>query len=369
MASKDRKRQKSAASERGSSVRSQDSLFMGLETMELADQHEDSASGTFKKPRRKEIPTGTNASKKLDYNEQSYLPKASLIVLNIDDHKVSQPVSQLCGNYIFNLAAMVLSMSEVALCIKCKKGVIELFEVECPDTCASKLIFRCKNCHNYKVFMNVGEINSTSRNSLDSACVLGGRIAGLRADKLRSYHASLNIPPPPNPYRFPKIQADVLAAAEKEAKATMDRATMELQFQMSIDPATQCTYVSASIDAAYPSSNCLSSTISTETGKVLANKIACKKCLICKRYQNRKQNGALSELDVQKCGDHKETCTAEYSDYAAIHLETAVAPEVIKQTHERGIVFHTLVYDGDSYAVDALNNKNIYKNLGINLTI
>ena len=181
-----------------------------------------------------------------------------------------------------------------------------------------------------------------AKSILDSACVLGGRIAGLSADKLRSYHAFLNIPPPPNPYRFPKIQADVLAAAEKEAKATIDRATMELQFQMSIDPATQCTHVSASIDAAYPSSNCLSPTISTETGKVLAYKVACKKCLICKRYQNRKQNGPLSELDVQK------------SDYAAIHLETAVAPEVIKQAHERGIVFHTLVCDGDSDAVDAL---------------
>ena len=226
----------------------------------------------------------------MDYNEQSYLPKASLIVLNIDDHKISQPVSPSYGKYIVNLAAMVLSMSEVALCIKCKEGVIELFEIECPDTCASKLIFRCKNSYNYKVFMNVGEINSTSTNPLDSACVLGGRIAGLSAGKLRSYHASLNIPPPSNPYRFPKIQADVLAAAEKEAKATMDRATMELQFQMSIDPATQYTHVSASTDTAYPSSNCLSS-ISTETGKVLAYKVACKKCLMCKLYQNRKQNG------------------------------------------------------------------------------
>ena len=38
---------------------------------------------------------------------------------------------------------MVLLMSEVASCIKCKEGItyiIEIFEIACSETCASKLV-------------------------------------------------------------------------------------------------------------------------------------------------------------------------------------------------------------------------------------
>ena len=80
---------------------------------------------------------------------------------------------------------------------------------------------------------------------------------------------------------------------------------MELQFQMSIEPATKCTHVSASIDATYPSSNF---ELSTETCKVFGYKVPCKMGLKCKRYKNKKQNGTLSDLDIQKWGNHKETC-------------------------------------------------------------
>ena len=62
--------------------------------------------------------------------------------------------------------------------------------------------------------------------------------------------------------------------------------------------------------------------------------------------------------------------SSRYPEYANIHLETAVAPELIKQAYERGIVFHTLVCDGDNDAVESLNDTSrIYQKLGIDQNI
>ena len=105
--------------------------------------------------------------------------------------------------------------------------------------------------------------------------------------------------------------------------------------------------------------------LSTTTGKALAYKVVSNSCLTCTRYQNKDEKSTLSEPERQKWNDHLDTCPAEYSEYANIHLETAVAPEVIKQAHERGIVFHTLVCDGDSDAVESLKTSDIYQKLCI----
>ena len=54
---------------------------------------------------------------------------------------------------------------------------------------------------------------------------------------------------------------------------------------------------SASLDGAYHSSSCFSSTVSTKTGKVLVYEVACNNCSTCSRYQDKE--GTLSERDPQ----------------------------------------------------------------------
>ena len=85
--------------------------------------------------------------------------------------------------------------------------------------------------------------------------------------------------------------------------------------------------------------------------------------------KNKDKKSTLSELERQKWDDHRETCPAQYSEYTNYHLETAVAPELIKHAHKRVIVFHTLISDGDSDAVESLNTSETYMKLGINQNI
>ena len=108
---------------------------------------------------------------------------------------------------------------------------------------------------------------------------------------------------------------------------------------------------SASIDGAYNGSSCFSSIVSMKTGKVIAYKVGTNKCSGC------------------KLGIHKPDCQAEYFDYANVHLESAIAKNLLAQAHKRGIVFDTLVCDGDNDTVGSLNDSLIYKNLGIDLNI
>ena len=79
---------------------------------------------------------------------------------------------------------------------------------------------------NAKIFMNVGEVNPSTTNRLDISCVLGLRIVGMNSEKLRTFNPCVNLPPAPSPYTFTKIHSEVLTAAEKEAKASMERATI-----------------------------------------------------------------------------------------------------------------------------------------------
>ena len=111
-----------------------------------------------------------------------------------------QKAYELSGDYIVDLAAMISSMSEVASCKQCKEAVMQLFEIESSCTCSSKLLFRCSECMNAKIFMNVGEVNPSTTNRLDISCVLGARIVGMNSEMLRTFHACVNLPPAPSPY-------------------------------------------------------------------------------------------------------------------------------------------------------------------------
>ena len=98
--------------------------------------------------------------------------------------------------------------------------------------------------------MNVGEIKSRT-NRFDLSCVVGPRIVGINSENLRALNPCMNLPPAPTPYTFKKTHKKVLDAAEEEAKASMERATMELKSQLPLDPTTRCVHVPASIDGAY----------------------------------------------------------------------------------------------------------------------
>ena len=374
MASKNtRKRRRSAPSESEISHGSQDSMSNLFETLDVFSQDDGSASEStiqFKKPRkRREVPSETPAAKKLDYVVDKYTPESYSLDLLIDDRTIVQEVSPIFGNYIVNLDTLVSSLSEVATCIKCKAGVIKLFEMNCPGTCASKLVFRCSHCYNSKLFMSVGEINSGSTNSLDLSTVLGGCLSGLNRDRMSIYHSSLNLPPPLTRSLFTKIQQEVVAAAEEEAKSSMEKAMEELKSTMDIDHITKCAHVIASFDGAYHSSCCFSSAVSTATNKVIAYKVATNSCATCSRYQNKVNANTVLPSDQSKFDVHRKICQAEYSDYADSQLESAIAPELIKQAHERGVVFPTVICDGDNDTVESLNKLHIYQNSGINLNI
>ena len=225
------------------SVASQESVTKDLEKMVVHSRVSGSLeSDSFKKPRtmsrRKPLPTGTIASEKLEYIDESFLPDNFILNLKIDEVSCKQPDRPLHGNYIVDLAAMVRSISDVASCKKCKDGLMEMFELESTDTCASKFLFRCDVCLNPNVFMNVGETNSGTTNLLDLTSVLSIRLVGLNSEKLRAFSSCMDLPPPPSRYHFPTIQAEVLIAAEKEAEPSMDRAKTHLETKLGIDPVT-----------------------------------------------------------------------------------------------------------------------------------
>ena len=51
---------------------------------------------------------------------------------------------------------------------------------------------------------------------------------------------------------------------------------------------------------------------------------------------------------------HKPLCSAEYSDYSSVQLESAIAPKVIGDALARGVIFSAIVSDGDNKTHDVL---------------
>ena len=96
--------------------------------------------------------------------------------------------------------------------------------------------------------MCIGETKSGTTNSLNLTSVLSSRLVGLNSENLRTFSSCMDLPRPLSRHHFPKMQKEVLIAAEKEAKASMDRAKTQLEIKLGIDPITNCVHVAASID-------------------------------------------------------------------------------------------------------------------------
>ena len=66
---------------------------------------------------------------------------------------------------------------------------------------------------------------------------------------------------------------------------------------------------------------------------------------------------------------HKITCPAKYSEYASVHLESLLAPLVVRPAYDRGIIFTGAVYDGDNKTDAALKDADIHNTLGFDIEI
>ena len=166
-----KKTMKRAASESEVSIGSQESTSMSTD-FDALDVNSASQRRFLVPRRRKHIPTGTLTSQKLKYIDDSFLPSFCYKDVRFDECKpIPQRVFPLCGNYIVDLAAMVSTLKKVATCIRCKSGAMELYEMACPGTCASKLLFRCDECVNSEIFMNVTQYILIRRISLTFKCI------------------------------------------------------------------------------------------------------------------------------------------------------------------------------------------------------
>ena len=289
------------------------------------------------------------------------------------------------GNFVINLEAMMQVLGTLAVCRECQHGNLEAYDRRIKASCASYIMLRCNKCYNSRTFWSVsgkfehdihfGDQTIRKRNDMVYSTVLGGRIIGIGESKLNFYHAILNIPPPPSRRVFHHVQKDILIAAEFVATQSMITAKDQLIALLGTNPETNCVHAIASYDGAYQmrsgkygggfSRYCFASAISVDTSKVLSYEVACNSCRTCTEYNNklRKELITLEEYDIWK-KSHKTTCPALYSDLASVHLESAVAPIVVKQAFERGVIFSGLVCDGDNKTDETLRRSRIYQEHG-----
>ena len=337
------------------------------------------------------ISSDTMASRKLDFGSASSLPTKIIIeVRSPEGKKEAVDVLPVTGNIILNIESFLSILGEVAVCRNCQLGTLELYQKPYHLSCATQLMSRCTQCLANRTFWSVsgyfrsniqmGDKQISKRNDIMYSSVLGGRLVGMGEPNLRLYHACMNIPPPPTGPSFQRIQKDLLIASEYVANYSMMRAKIELENIYGINPLTNSVHAVVSYDGAYQirskkggggySPYCFAAAISVETAKVLSYDVACNTCRQCNMYANKLRDGELSEEQHHQWFlEHQSTCPAKYSEYASVHLESLLAPLVVRQAYDRGVIFTGVVSDGDNKTDAALKDADIYKTLGFDLEI
>ena len=212
------------------------------------------------------------------------------------------------------------------------------------------------------------------------SCVLGGRLVGMGEPILRLYHASMNLPPPPNGASFQRIQKDLPIASEYVANKSMRKAKISLETIFGINPLTNCVHGVVSFEGAYQirlkkggggySPYCFAAAISVDNGMVLAYDVACNNCRQCNMYSSKFRENEITEEEHHNWYiAHQSTCPAKYSGHASVHLESLFVPLVVPQAYDRGIIFSGVVSDGDNKTDAALKDAEIHKKLEFNLEI
>ena len=337
------------------------------------------------------ISKDTVAMRKLDFGTTSSLPKKiNMKVRSPEGELEAVDVLPVTGNIIVNSDSFISILGEVAVCRNCQLGALELYKKSLFLSCATQLMFRCNKCFANRTFwsvsgffkskIEVGDRQISRRNDMMYASVLGGRLTGIGEPALRLYHATMNIPPPPVGSSFQHIQQDLLTASEYVANNCMMKAKTGLEAIFGTNPLTNCVHAVVSFDGAYQirskkggggySPYCFASAISVETGKVLAYDVACNTCRQCNLYASKLRDNEINEEQHHDWYlQHKTTCPAKYSEYASVHLESLLAPLVVRQAYDRGVIFTGVVSDGDNKTDAAIKDADIYKTLGFDLEI
>ena len=149
---------------------------------------------------------------------------------------------------------------------------------------------------------------------------------------------------------------------------------------MGINPLTNCVHAVVSYDSAYQirskkggggySPHCFASAISVDTGKVVAYDVACNNCRVCNMYASKLRENEMTEEEHHNWYlEHQSNCPAKYSQYASVNLESLLAPHVVRQAYDRGIIFTGMVSDGDNKTDTAIKQAKIYNTLSFDLEI
>ena len=285
-----------------------------------------------------------------------------------------------------NVHVLASVYNEIAMCRQCQLGELQLLNSGTKAGCAAYLMLRCSHCGVSKSFWSVsGRFGShietesgkqvSKRNATVYASVLGGGLIGVGCESLSLYHACLGIPSCPAGSTFSEVEVDILTAAESLANKYMDKARIELEHILGIHESTSLVHAIGSFDGAYQmrsgkagggfSRYCFASIISSETSKVLAYEVACNSCPICSRQSNALRTGNLDQdaYDAWHI-DHKEQCPATYSDVSSVRLESELAPVILSQCLQRGVLITGLVCDGDNKTFSKVSECNLYREVG-----
>ena len=303
-----------------------------------------------------------------------------------DDDATPRDVYAVQGNCVIDLNSFSSILQEVALCRACEVGSLELFDSGEKTYCATFLILRCDSCRYSRSFWSVsGTFGKSSvsvsdskiriRNDMVYNSIFGGRLVAIGLDKL-----SLYIPSPPSRYIYSSAQRDILVGAEQVARESMDRARIELESICKLVSSNNHIHCVASYDGAYQlrsgksgggfSRYCLSSAISVDSGKVLSYDVACNSCPGCNEFELKLNKNQISESDYRIWVENDNSiCPAQFSEFASVQLESALAPVVVRQAYDRGIIFSGLVCDGDNKTIQALKEAQVYQQLGQNFEI
>ena len=80
--------------------------------------------------------------------------------------------------------------------------------------------------------------------------------------------------------------------------------------------------------------------------------------------ENKLRDSVITSTEYEtKLSIHNPVCSAEYYDYSSVQLESAIAPTVIRDALERGVIFSAIVSDGDSKTHDVFAKAGVYKDV------
>ena len=319
-------------------------------------------------------PTQTPSERKIGLlSPKVPVPTFNINVMSEDGKIKSKKVRSTEGNHIISTESLENILQMVAVCKKCKKGKLQIFEDASRVTSESRLMIRCNECSNYKPLWSASgqfgkDIQSagegapqTQWNQMEVAAVLGSRVIGIGYESLKMYHAVLDVQAPPNALTVEKIITDVLFAAEMVAKQSMDDAKQALAKERGVNPPQDNVEIMASFDGAYPkkgknSNLCFASMIDVDSARVLAYDVGNNSCTKCRGMDDKLKNSETTKEEYDNWKkSHSNTCPANYPNLPINQVESALAVTLLEQALNRGIVIAGLVCDGDNDTFKELN--------------